>query len=72
METITDQVKYLRRAVEHALDVSKQTAAGPRPAASDGDTDQLQVEELQEQVGNRQTGTATRTSCSGGAAGTGG
>ena len=55
METITDQVKYLRRAVEHAMEVGKQAGAGPRAAATaadgDGDTDQLQVEELQEQVG---------------------
>ena len=54
METITDQVKYLRRAVEHAMEASKQTAAGPRAAATDadGDGDQLQLEELQEQVGD--------------------
>ena len=53
METITDQVKYLRRAVEHAMEASKQTGAGPRAAAAadgDGDGDQLQLEELQEQV----------------------
>ncbi|XP_043228709.1 protein bicaudal D-like [Amphibalanus amphitrite] len=52
METITDQVKYLRRAVEHAMEASKQTGTGPRAAATDGDGDgdQLQVEELQEQV----------------------
>ncbi|XP_037094508.1 protein bicaudal D-like [Pollicipes pollicipes] len=30
METITDQVKYLRRAVEHVMDLNKQSAAGPR------------------------------------------
>lgn len=50
METITDQVKYLRRAVEHAMDAGKQTAAGTRAAAADGDTDQPQLDELQEQV----------------------
>ncbi|XP_037087649.1 protein bicaudal D-like [Pollicipes pollicipes] len=51
METITDQVKYLRRAVEHVMDLNKQSAAGPR-AETDGeaDTEQLQMEELQEQV----------------------